>query len=51
MKALRVGVCLLIAFSGARGFASEPAADADRLLALLAFLRRSISTLDRPLRR
>jgi hypothetical protein len=29
MKALRVGVCLLIAFSGALGFASEPAADVD----------------------
>jgi len=29
MKALRLGICLLIAFSGARGFASEPAADGD----------------------
>src|ERR1700731_2698899 len=29
MKALRVCTCLLIAFSGARGRASEPAADAD----------------------
>src|SRR5580700_5769850 len=29
MKALRVGVCLLIAFRGALGFASEPAADVD----------------------
>ena len=31
MKALRVGVCLLVAFSGARAFASEPAADAGPL--------------------
>ena len=32
MKALHVVFCLLIAFSGAHGFASEPAADADPLL-------------------
>ncbi|MGB9202949.1 MAG: hypothetical protein WCB94_03130, partial [Terriglobales bacterium] len=29
MKALHLSICLLIAFSGARSFANEPAADAD----------------------
>ena len=33
MKALRLSICLLIAFSGARSFASEPAAGADPLSA------------------
>jgi len=31
MRALRLGIWLLIAFIGARGFASEPVADADPL--------------------
>jgi hypothetical protein len=38
MKALRVGVCLLVAFSGARAFGSEPAADAGRLLGITGLL-------------
>src|SRR5258708_34103956 len=38
MKALRLGICLLIAFSGARGFASEPAADPDPLSGVTGLL-------------
>ena len=38
MKALRVGVCLLIAFTGVLGFASEPAAEADPLSGVTGLL-------------
>src|ERR1039458_6166330 len=38
MKALRVGICLLIACTGARGFASEPVADADPLSGVTGLL-------------
>lgn len=38
MKALRVTLCLLIAFSTARGFASESAADADPLSSVTGLL-------------
>ena len=51
MKALRAGVCLLIAFSGVPGFASEPGADVDPLSGVTGLLARNISTLVRPRRR
>ena len=38
MKALRAGVCLLIAFSGVPGFASEPGADVDPLSGVTGLL-------------
>ena len=38
MKALRLCISLLIAFSGASGFASEPAADADPLSGVTGLL-------------
>ena len=38
MKALRVGVCLLIAFTGVLGFASEPAAAVDPLSSVAGLL-------------
>jgi hypothetical protein len=38
MKALRVGVCLLVAFSGARAFASGPAADTGPLPGITGLL-------------
>src|SRR5258706_14674144 len=38
MKALRVGVCLLIAFSGVLGLAGEPGADVDPLSGVTGLL-------------
>ena len=38
MKALRVVLCLLIAFSGTAGFASEPAADTDPFSGVVGLL-------------
>src|ERR1700693_4298779 len=38
MKVLRLGICLMIAFSGERGFASEPVADTEPLSGVIGLL-------------
>src|SRR5580765_7002584 len=38
MKALRIGICLVITFTGVRGFASEPATDVDPLSGVIGLL-------------
>jgi hypothetical protein len=48
MKAIGVGVCLLIASCGARAFAASQLLMLILYLALLAFWRRSIDTLGHP---